>query len=285
MNLLLHPQTKDRLSHILNRPPHGLLITGVAGSGKSTVADYIGSELLGRSVHNHPYVFVINPDEPSIKIDHVRELKSFLKLRVPTTKDGINRLVIIVSAERMTADAQNNLLKTLEEPPEDTVLILTAESTDSLLSTIVSRAQELNILPVSPEHAKEYFGSRGIPAAKLASAYALSMGQVGLLSALLNDEEHPLKEKVEIAKSILATPAGLRLKQVDSLAKDKPAIKLLLNALGRIAHAALVGSIKQSKEPQLKQWHAREELVLQAKEDFNRSANTKLLLTNLLLNL
>src|SRR5690606_30737955 len=104
------------------------------------------------------------------------------------------------------AAAQNTLLKTLEEPPEDTCFILLVEAPERLLSTIVSRCQQLTILPVSKSAAQSYFGQKGIPEAKLSSSYALSMGQAGLMSSLVKDESHPLKEHVDVAKKILAMP-------------------------------------------------------------------------------
>lgn len=287
-DLLLHPQTVDRIAAVLHHPPQGLLITGEIGSGKDTLSRRLAADLLGiapEKLGSYPYLYILDPAEETIKIEAIRELQSFLKLRVPAEKPGLHRIVIIARAERMRKEAQNALLKTLEEPPADTVIILTASSSERLLSTIVSRTQELAVLPVSLAQAKEYFGQKGIPEAKLVPAYALSMGQVGLLSALLEGESHPLKEQVAAAKSILAEPIGKRLIRVDACAKDKATLRLLLNALQRIAHAGLVAASQQGKQTTIKQWHGRQAAILQAVEDIGHNSNTKLLLTDLFIRL
>ena len=287
-DLLLHPKTAERIAAVLSHPPQGLLITGEAGSGKDTMARSLAAgilELKPEKLASYPYLHVLDPAENVITIEAIRDLQQFLKLKVPTKGSGINRIVIIARAERMRSEAQNALLKTLEEPPAGTCIILTAASSEQLLSTITSRCQELAILPVGKTQAEEYFSQRGIPAAKLAGNYALSMGQAGLLNALLTDSAHPLKEQVELAKSLLGQPASKRLLQVDFLSKDKDGIRGLLNALRRIAHAGLNTAGSRGNVASIKQWHEREAAVLQTREDFERNANAKLLLTNLFLNL
>ena len=96
---------------------------------------------------NHPDVVVVSPEKGSIKIDRVRELCR--SLSYPPYESRM-RVVVIEDVHTMTTEAANSLLKTLEEPPENNLLILTAESSRELLSTIVSRCQTLTFygLPV-----------------------------------------------------------------------------------------------------------------------------------------
>ncbi len=77
-------------------------------------------------------------DKQTISIDQIRDLQHQLSLRPHSAK---YKTGIILEAQRMTVEAQNALLKTLEEPPARSILILTAPSTKSLLPTIVSRCQ------------------------------------------------------------------------------------------------------------------------------------------------
>ncbi len=72
----------------------------------------------------------------SIKIEQIRELRQKLNLK---PFQGTNKATIIYNAQNLTPEAQNSLLKTLEEPPFDTVIILVAPNENLLLATIVSR--------------------------------------------------------------------------------------------------------------------------------------------------
>lgn len=284
--LLLHPLTNQRLERLLAQAPQSVLIAGVMGSGKETLSLYVAANLLGvhtDKLHEQAYFLHINPEIENISIDDIRSIQQFMKLKVPHSTRTINRVVLIERAERMRAEAQNALLKTLEEPPEHTGIILTTSNADQLLKTITSRTQKLDILPVSEALADEFFVSKGKKSKDIASFYALSQGQAGLLYSLLHREDHPLVETIAQAKNILAENIGKRLLRIDELSKDKQAIARLLNALIRITHAALVASAKQQKTAAVKQWQQRQEAVLtvQAKQKYN--PNTKLLLDELFL--
>ena len=287
-DLLLHPKTKLQLDSIIKRAPHGVLVTGSTGSGKQTVSTQLAAVMLNtssESVLRHPYTLSIDPIGDSISIEEIRSLQQFLKLKVPTKKPGIHRIIIINNAERMRSEAQNALLKTLEEPPADTMIILTSAHADSLLPTITSRLIEVPILPVSQHQAQEYFAHKGISSASLTKAFALSQGQAGLLYALLSDESHPLTEQVEKAKNLLGLPIGQRLLMSDELSKDKQHLPLLLNAILRISHAALVQASKKGQKPAIQKWHNAEAGVTQTIEMLRHNPNTKLLLDNLFINL
>lgn len=83
----------------------------------------------------------------AIRIQNIREIKKKLALyRHPQTK---KRIILLWSADQMTPEAGNALLKTLEEPPEDTIFLLTAPSVHSVLPTILSRCQSLHLDPLS----------------------------------------------------------------------------------------------------------------------------------------
>ncbi len=287
-DLLLHPKTRTQLQSLVSRQPHGLLITGPDGSGKQTVAQGMAAQLLGVDVgnlENHAYFLHIDPPDNTISIDEVRSLQQFLKLKVPSTRQGIQRIVLLSHANRMRAEAQNALLKTLEEPPADTCIILTTTSADTLLPTISSRVSELVVLPVGQQAALDYFGQRGKKTADIAKYYILSQGQAGLLYSLLLDQAHPLKDKVELAKHVLSEPVSKRLLRTDELSKDKQQVALLLNALTRIAHAALVNSAKQQKNSVVQQWHSRQASIIESSYMLTHNPNIKLLLDNLFLDI
>jgi len=289
-NLLIHPRTRRQLEQFIAKPSHGLILTGPEGSGKKALAHTIAAALLNvdsNKLENYPYYTLTNPEDPSITIDEIRTLQKLLTLKTPAVKGlNIRRVLTIIDAGRMRFEAQNAFLKSLEEPPTDTCIILTAEANGDLLETIYSRVQRIDILPVSEAAAKDFYGKKGVTASELARNYALSQGQAGLLSSLLKAEtEQPLKEWVETAKQLLSKPASERILQTDSISKDKVGIILLLDALARIAHAALVQASKADSGAAIKRWKNSLESIQAAREAMTHNANTKLLVDHLLLSI
>ncbi|RUM62250.1 MAG: DNA polymerase III subunit delta', partial [Persephonella sp.] len=91
-----------------------------------------------------------------IKIDQIRDIIQFLKLKSKTGK-----VVIIENAEKMNIEASNSLLKTLEEPPEKTLIILTTSNITKLLPTIVSRTLKVKFSLLTDEEVKEILKIKG----------------------------------------------------------------------------------------------------------------------------
>jgi len=97
---------------------------------------------------NHPDIVFLSPENGIIKIDQVRALCR--SLSYPPYESSL-RVVILEDVHSMRVEAANSLLKTLEEPPEKNLLILTAESSKAVLPTIQSRCQTINFYPLSYE--------------------------------------------------------------------------------------------------------------------------------------
>ena len=106
---------------------------------------------------NHPDILHINPSGRKILIDQIRSLCELLTMK-PYEADV--RVVLISQAHTMNDSAANALLKMLEEPPDKTVLILTAPNTTDLLPTIASRCQHIRFNPISRETLTDILTSR-----------------------------------------------------------------------------------------------------------------------------
>jgi DNA polymerase-3 subunit delta' len=96
---------------------------------------------------NHPDLITISASGPIIKVEQIRALCGRLTLK---PYEARNRFAIISDAQKMNAEAGNTLLKTLEDPPASTVFVLTAPQASDILSTIVSRCQQIRFQPLSP---------------------------------------------------------------------------------------------------------------------------------------
>lgn len=280
--LLVHPITKKEIDNLVKDMPHAIMLTGSHSAGKRTLARYIATATLGAPVQKHPYFITIEPDKNSITIEQIRDLKRFVRLK--TTGNGhIRRIALITEAHLMTTEAQNALLKLLEEPPADTVLILTAVGDQSMKPTIYSRVQRVAVRPVQFDQAKA-FATVHDKADLAERAYALSMGDAGLFIALMNsDNTHPLLSAIQEAKSLLTVTVFERLGRVDELSKDKEVLSNVLIALKRIASAALKTAAQKQDTMLEKRWLATLESVYDCEKYTHSNANTKLLLTDLFL--
>ena len=132
----------------------------------------------------HPDIKIVSPEDgKEIKIGQIRDVISFLKLK---TKEG--KVVIIEKAERMNRESSNALLKTLEEPPENTLIILTTSNQNALLPTIVSRCQKIKFRPLSKEEILSILKLKGVDESKAKILASLSEGSMCLPMMILNNE-------------------------------------------------------------------------------------------------
>ncbi|HEY0492533.1 MAG TPA: AAA family ATPase [Candidatus Dormibacteraeota bacterium] len=174
------------------RLAHAYCLTGDDGIGKTSLALALAEELLLGS--GQPPRLEVHPDfwsddrPEAISIDEIRfhpekgaqahdqSLQQFLSLKpfvAPT------RVALLANAERMTEAAQNCLLKTLEEPPPNTVLILTTAYPDHLLPTCLSRCQVIALSPVGRPALAQFLKGRGCEEEKAEVLAGLAHGRPG----------------------------------------------------------------------------------------------------------
>lgn len=136
-------------AHEQNRLAHAYLITGAQGSGKRMLTQELCAKILGcppEAVLAHPDVHSIAPESKSRKllIEQLRGLEGELRMR---SSRGGSKFGIIFEADRLQPQAANAFLKTLEEPPPHTHLLLLSEHPEQLLETILSRCVEIPLRP------------------------------------------------------------------------------------------------------------------------------------------
>lgn len=177
------------------RLPHAYLFLGPEGVGKKTIglslakaihcqqsrADFCGqcTSCVRIASGNHPDVRAVEPaaGKKEISIQQIRELEKELSFR---TFSGGKKITLVDPAPLMNASAQNALLKTLEEPPKDSVLILISTSTGGLLPTVLSRCVRLSFTPLPTELVGQFLVSqKGVESVQAMFLAALAMGSLG----------------------------------------------------------------------------------------------------------
>ncbi|MEO6513875.1 MAG: AAA family ATPase [Candidatus Saccharimonadales bacterium] len=283
---LLHPKTKNTLARLVAEPPQALLLVGKKGVGKQTVASSLAANLLGvaaEALGNHPYFLLVGDAEGSIPIETVRDVQHFLS-RKTTSTTLVSRVVTIIDADRLTPEAQSAFLKTLEEPPQGSVLVMTVSDKQRLLPTIFSRLQSVDVTIPDVAEAGSYFESAGYKAADIARAILMSGGLPGLMTSMLEGEQnHPLVKAADTARTILRLDTFGRLALIDTLSKQRQQCMDVCYILQQMAELSLRGAGRSASV--YKQWHT----VLRQAHDAERAllsqAQPKLVLTHLMLSL
>lgn len=287
--LVIHDQTKAQLELYTQDPPHALLLVGPNGSGKSAIVEDITKRLLSKVDELHFKTVQPEKDKNSIGIEAVRELQQFTKLKL--ANDQERRIIYIDDAHLLTTEAQNAFLKLLEEPSAGTYFILSATNEQQLLSTIRSRVQHITVHRPDRSLVEQHFLDKLYDAKDIAQAYSLSGGLPGLMTTLLENTEHPIRQSAQLARQLLQMSQFERLCQVDSLAKNKPETIQLLHILQLMARTALEQTANKAIEAQsdadkpLRQWHKVLKASYEAEQALAVSAQSKLALSNLMLSL
>jgi DNA polymerase-3 subunit delta' len=148
------PQAVELLRRALasDRVAHAYAFVGPAGAGRMTTALAFAAELLGSPSPQHPDLHVIVPTPPesnpkgtrAIRINAIRELERLAALKPVAAR---RKVFVLDEVERMTGDAPQAFLKTLEEPPPATVIILILPRARAVPATVLSRCQVVRFAP------------------------------------------------------------------------------------------------------------------------------------------
>jgi DNA polymerase-3 subunit delta' len=289
-SLAVHPDTHAALDSFAQAPSHAVGLVGGAGLGKTILAKQLAAQLLNLTLTElqlYPYFRTIMPENGAISIATIREMRSFFTLVVPTRRKGqTDRLLLIEDADTMTREAQNALLKLLEEPPEDSVCIVTLAKLHQLLPTVRSRLQVIQVH--APQHDDIVQAFRGlsvepeaISRALLASGGNIATAHASLIEPVDSETESPLA----LVKNVLAADTFTRLAMADSIAKNKDTADSFIDSLVLVSSASLELAAKTKEEQKMQRWQKTLAAAYIAQTAYNQNANQKLVLTELMLSL
>ena len=197
-----------------NQVSHCYIFEGPKDMGKFNLALIFAQSLLCLNFHdepcnlcnscikvntlNHPDLHIINVDEKSIKREDIDDLIDSIYKKPYESK---RKVYIIKDAHSMTVQAANTFLKTLEEPPTDTVMILLTINSNLLLPTIVSRCQEVKFKNISKETIKSYLKEFNADTDTVELAANYSNGNLNKAINIINGNDDILQRRDEIIKN------------------------------------------------------------------------------------
>jgi DNA polymerase-3 subunit delta' len=163
----------------------------------------------------------------TLKVEQVREVQKFLSLK---PYQSPYKTVIFLRFQEANANAQNALLKTLEEAPSYGILLLTADNAEQLLPTIVSRCEILRLRPLAVDAVDEFLLSRAMEADQARLLAHLSGGRPGYALRLAGDKKALdfRVEKLDDLTRLLAAKHRERFSYAEKLVKDKDVLRQTL---------------------------------------------------------
>ena len=245
-----------------NRLPHALLFHGPVGVGKATCAGILAQALncsaggfkdaCGTCVSCrkmvrglHPDIIWMTPDSAGRKIKIKRVRERIIKTIGFKPYEGKRRVVMIDDAHRLTPNSQHALLKTLEEPPPSSVIVLVTPAPESLFTTVRSRCQPLRFRPLAPEVLQRHLEeAHDIPSDEARLRATLVSGSVGRALDLDLDAhlerrtvaEEALRDAMRGGAALLASAeillaAGAGDRKVDQAASSMASLRDILRDL------------------------------------------------------
>lgn len=240
-NIIGNERNKEILKKAIeiNKTSHSYIFCGTEGIGKKLIAKELAKEILCLKEKkadcncksciefdsdNNPDFQLIEAIDGKIKIEQIRQMQRKVAEK-PIISN--NKVYIIDDADTMTTEAQNCLLKTLEEPPEYITIILICTNEGNLLSTIKSRCTRMQFEPIKEDELKKYIKSK-LPDEQISdNIIELAQGSIG--KAIKLNEKKDIYENIENILLSMQTKDLIDIVQMSEIIyKSKEEIKPIL---------------------------------------------------------
>ncbi len=287
-NILGNEKNKEILEKAikLNKTSHSYIFWGIEGIGKKIMAKEFAKRILCLeqrekcdckscieiASNNNPDFQLIQPNDGKVKIEQIREMqRKIAEKPIISTK----KVYIVDDADTMTQEAQNCLLKTLEEPPEYITIILICTNEDNLLSTIKSRCTRMHFEPIHTEEIKEFIRNN-YPSEQISdNIIDLSQGSIG--KAIKLNENKNIYENIE---KILINMQSKDLIEIIQMSEEIYKAKEEINSVLDYMNVILLKLSKQNIK-----YIRCVEIVEQTKKRLKANSNYDMCIDNLLFNM
>lgn len=222
--------------------------------------------------HNHPDFYCIEPEGNSIKVNTIREVIHKM-IEKPIFAD--RKIYIINDSDLMTVEAQNTLLKTLEEPVDYVTMILIIQNENTILNTIKSRCMKINFKPIEDKILKEYLGNKY--KMENISEHFIKASQGSIEKSIHIEENKEIYEKIENIFSKIE-----QTQKVNIISNENPIYQskdIIMNILDYIN---IIFLDKMKKEKALPYINSIE-IVNHTKVKLNGNSNFDMTIDNMLL--
>lgn len=233
-----------------NTLSHAHLIAGEDGVGKGKLANILAKFILNGDL-DREYVDIINysSEKSSFGVDDVRDIIEEV-YKKPFEKD--KKVIIIHEGNKLTIQAQNALLKTIEEPPKGVYIIILCESLELILDTIKSRCEIYKLKPLTKSELYEYIKIKkfNYDENEIKSAIAFSEGVPGRIDRYFNDDKlRELRNNIVILiKNLNKNDLEYILQQEESFSNLKNDKEEVLNIFGLFIRDILINKEIENEE-------------------------------------
>jgi DNA polymerase III delta prime subunit len=242
-----HKEQQTRLKALIKKgsTPHAFLFSGPEKIGKRTVAYWFLRQLNGEKGESslsyggvHPDIMEVSPEKKEIQVSQIEEVIEKVSFKAVSSEF---KGVVIDQAHLMNISAQNTLLKTLEEPPLKTVIILISEYPRMIIPTITSRVFEINFRLVSEKEIKKGVDDE--------EAVRLSLGRPGSALEYVSDPEKKkqLKDLEQETRTVLGKDLASRFSLIKKIAKEERSVEFL-ECLLRILEEKMIEKMKNKED-------------------------------------